>query len=520
MAIPIPQPDARSGRWQLLVCALMAAAVVTAFAPAMDVFLAGDDFEWLTAAYDLIDHPLSSFELINHFFRPLVKWTYLTDYLVFGQNSAGYIATSLLIHFFNSAMLFFLLRRRRVRPLVAAGAASAFALAPLHSEAVLWAAGRPDTVLLACWLGALLLLDRCCDEKGLGRAAAFTVVAVLGIGAKESWILFPFIASGYLIWVRRESIGASLRRIAVVWAAWLVYVVWFLVLPALSGQATAAHYADFSVLAALVKTSNTLLSYCTLGWAPFVGGLFGVLLAGTIFGAAAAVLARGDNRFGCWALFWLASTLTLTAPFPMSVLRHNYLPLAGFWMLAAAVIDHWLAGAGTHETRLRQAGSGLLLGAILVVLIVEGWMLQREIADYRRYGDLHSRLHQSFAAIEPEIPRGKPLVLVNHGSLRGVELMAASVEGVDKTFFVRTDALWQLVFLPPLADFTGRPFSERLVSVDTRVRDLTDSGCTVVLFDDHGFQLRPDLEPSIIAALNAGRGLPPGAGVYRYQQLR
>ena len=180
-----------TGRWQVLLRVLMAAAIIAAFTPAFDVFLAGDDFEWLDASYGLIDDPLSSFEPINHFFRPLVKWTYLGDYLIFGQLGAGYMATNLLIHFLNSAMLFALIRRRLAQPLVAAGAATAFALSPLHSEAVLWAAGRPDTVLLTCWLGALLLLDRWCERPGPGRAAAFTAVALLGIGAKESWIVFP-----------------------------------------------------------------------------------------------------------------------------------------------------------------------------------------------------------------------------------------------------------------------------------------------------------------------------------------
>ncbi len=250
---------------------LMAAGVLAAFAPALDIFLAGDDFEWLEASYDLIAHPMVSFEPINHFFRPLIKWTYLGDYLIFGAMGAGYIATSLLIHFANSVLLFVLIRRRISQPLVAAGSAAAFALSPLHSEAVLWAAGRPDTVLLGCWLAAILLLDGWCERPGIGRAAAFTFVALLGIGAKESWIVFPFLATGYVVWVRRESIATGFRRTAVVWAAWLAYLVVFFILPMTSGQATATHYADFSIVPALAKTSRTLLGYCGLGWTGIAG---------------------------------------------------------------------------------------------------------------------------------------------------------------------------------------------------------------------------------------------------------
>ena len=103
--------DTRPARWRVLLHVLMAAAVIAAFLPALDVYIAGDDFEWLDDSYDIIGDPLSSFALINHFFRPLVKWTFLGDYLIFGQDGVGYMATSLLIHFLNSLLLYLLLKR-------------------------------------------------------------------------------------------------------------------------------------------------------------------------------------------------------------------------------------------------------------------------------------------------------------------------------------------------------------------------------------------------------------------------
>ena len=187
--------DARVTHWRVLLYVLIAVAVIAAFLPALDVFIAGDDFEWLETSYKIVKDPLSSFALINHFFRPLVKWTYLGDYLIFGQLAVGYMATNLLIHFLNVLLLFELLRRRLRQPLVAAAAAAAFALSPLHSEGVLWGAGRPDTVLPLFCLGSLLLLDSWCKRPTMGVAVAFSGVALLGIGAKESWVVFPFIAA-------------------------------------------------------------------------------------------------------------------------------------------------------------------------------------------------------------------------------------------------------------------------------------------------------------------------------------
>jgi hypothetical protein len=519
MSASAPEPGAARPRWPVLVGALAATVVIAALAPALDVFLAGDDFEWLDASYELVRDPMACFEPINHFFRPMVKWTYLVDYVLFGRAGAGYVATSLLIHLVNSLLLFTLLSRRLEQPLVATGSAAAFALSPLHSEAVLWAAGRPDTVLLTCWLGALLLLERWLERPGPPRAVAFAAAALLGIGAKESWIVFPLLATMWVIWVRRESVASGVRRTAVLWAAWLVYVAVFLIVPAVAGRTTAAHYADLSFSAALTKTSSTLLSYCTLGWAPDLGivavGLSAVLGVGVVVWCV-----RADNRLGGWALLWLASTLALTAPFPINVLRHNYLPLVGFWVLAAALVDRWLAVARGGDRQRPPVRRTVAATAALVIIGVQVWMMQLEIADYRSYGELHARLVDSFVAVKNRLPRDRPIVFVDRGTVRGVELAAASVRGLDKTFFVRRDALWQLVFLAELANFSGRPFDERLVPIDPTGGGLEDYGYAVLVFDDRGFHLRPDLGTAVFEGLQSGGEIGAGVGVYRYRMVR
>lgn len=509
--------DTRPARWRVLLHVLTAAVVIAAFLPALDVYIAGDDFEWLDDSYGIIGDPLSSFALINHFFRPLVKWTFLGDYLIFGQAGVGYMATSLLIHFLNSWLLYALLKRRLLEPLAAAAAAAAFALSPLHSEAVLWASGRPDTVLLTCWLGALLLLESWCERPAAARAAAFTGVALLGIGAKESWIVFPFLASVYLALVVRLPLYAALRRLAVLWMAWVVYIVVFLILPVASGAASATHYADFRILPALMKTSTTVLGFCGLGWIP-IDAWAAVALSALLVVGTAAWLIRKHIGFGQWALLWLFATLALVAPFPLAVLRHNYLPLAGFWMVVAAVLDRALAGLPSASTgmRLRRLVLGLVAGATIAVLAIEGLALQLEIADYRFYGDFHRRLCDGYAAIEPEISREQPLVLVQRGSFRGIEVVADAVRGCDKTFFVRRDALWQLVFLPPLANYMGRPFEERLEEVELEDGLVVPEAFTVLLFEDTGFSLRPDLQDAVAEILDAPGGISPGVSLYRF----
>jgi hypothetical protein len=495
----------------------MGAVVIAAFLPALDIFIAGDDFEWLERSYAVVGDPLSSFALVNRFLRPLVMWSYLADYLVFGQLAVGYMLTNLAIHLFNTVLVTVLLRRRLHSPLLAVWAAAVFALSPLHSEGVLWAAGRPETILLTCWLVSLVVLDRWCERPSAGLALAFTAAALLGIGAKESWIVFPFLAGAYAVLVHRVPVATALRRTSPLWLAWLIYVFGFLVIPALAGVPSATHYADFRVVPALLKTSITLLAYCSLGAVP-VGSVAAIGLSLAVTVGTALWLVRTGNRFGLWALLWLAATLLLVAPFPVSVLRHNYLPLAGFWMVVAAVVDRSLAAPRDRATETAsRIATRVTTVAAAAILVVEAGALQREIADYRLYGDLHRRLCRTYRAAQSEIPHDRPLVLVDRGSFRGVEFVASRVQGCAKTFYVRRDALWQLVFLPPLANFLGNPFEHRLEPVSGPVSDLFEGGFTVLFLDDDGFELRPDLEGGLLEAVAATGELPPGVGVYRFK---
>ena len=123
----------------------MTAILIAALLPALDVYLVGDDFEWLDAAFEIPGDPLSSFERINRMWRPVVTWSFLLDYLVFGQSPTGYAATNLAIHILNVFLLYLLLSRLLRFRLLAATAALGFALSPLHSEAVFWASSRGDT---------------------------------------------------------------------------------------------------------------------------------------------------------------------------------------------------------------------------------------------------------------------------------------------------------------------------------------------------------------------------------------
>jgi hypothetical protein len=498
---------------------VLTAIVITAFAPAYDVFLVSDDFELLDASYRLVVDPLAGFELINGFFRPLVKWTFAIDYLIFGDFAPGYMLTNIGIHLLNVLLLYMLMARHLRQP-VAAAAAAAFALSPLDSEAVLWASSRGDTVLLLLWLGALLLLDWDVDPPSRSRFAAFLVTALLCIGAKESWVLFPLIATGFLVLVKGSATGSAVRRLWILWLAFGAYLVLLILRPVLTGSSSPAYYADFGFQSAVAKTSRTLLGFLGLGGAEFGATAALVLAAVVVFGAMLAAWYT-KNGFGQWAVVWMLATLAISAPFPVAPLRYNYLPLVGFWMVVAALADHAFGrdrAGSTWNSPGRRASSILAIVGVAAVLSVEGRALQLEIDDYRRYGEVHRELTGLFRSVAPAISNDRPLLLINAGTRAAVEEVVNEVGGVDKTFFVRRDALWQLVFLPPLANFLGTPFDVLLRPVAaTEISEALAGEVTVVYFDDRGFRLLPEAPGAVAESFARTGRLPPGTGLFQYE---
>jgi len=68
-----------------------------------------------------------------------------------------------------------------------------------------------------------------------------------------------------------------------------------------------------------------------------------------------------------------------------------------------------------------------------------------------------------YTQIKEKIPPDKPIIFVDLGKRRAVFEMAAAVKGYKKILFERKKAIWQQVFLPPLANFLDKPFSKLMI---------------------------------------------------------
>lgn len=96
---------------------------------------------------------------ISNYYRPVMHLVYMADYALFGYQPAGYHATSILFHALSAVLVLLAAEAIGLAPPVAMLGAALFAVHPITTESVAWAAGIPELTyafffLLSFWLYA------------------------------------------------------------------------------------------------------------------------------------------------------------------------------------------------------------------------------------------------------------------------------------------------------------------------------------------------------------------------------
>jgi hypothetical protein len=490
--------------------------VFAVYLPSLDIYLRGDDFEWLGASYAGWQNPGQLLQLINHFFRPLVKLSYLIDYTLFGTEPLFYNLTTVLFHLINIFLLYVLLRRifKRTGPPVFI--ALAWGISAYYSEVTLWSAGRPDSILLMFMLIVLLKLynfDKKAERSksnSLARQAGIIGFTLLALGSKETWILLPFLALAILWIVREAPFKSALKNTSSLFIILVLYIVIFFIMPMFSGTKSPTAYAGIDIGAAVEKLGFLLYKYFGLGDF-FNGAIWQYLLLAIVYAGLTYRLFKSGNRIALFGLFWMFFTLGISLPIQYAPSRYNYLPLIGFWIMIVAFIEPELE-ALWKKFKLDPAIKKLLI--LLPFLFYVGYqsiMLQWEAQDYRKWGETHKMVAEMYTIVQDRIPHDRPLIFMDFGKREAVLEAMQAIRGHNKLMFVREPAIWQQVFLSALDSFLGNPFKERLEPVpDERIKPLLNSGnfTPLVFSDDNGFFISEDQKEKLLDFYNKNSQLP------------
>ncbi len=310
------------------------------------------------------------------YYRPTTTASYLLDRTLGGNDPFYFHLSVVLLHAVVSVLVSVLCRQLLcAAPYAAAAALVAgvvFAVHPVHTESVAWAAGRSDVLACLFTLAVLLTVGR--GPAGAARVVASGVWAFAALGAKEvAVVLYPLLL--LRDWLDPEI--AIDRRSARRYAGVVVALIAYLILRRLTiGEVVGQQPGESAALTALPSMFWALGGYAReLLWPFPLNAYIDVVpsgiasLAGSAMLAAALVWGVLRWRAGDWPWLYAALWIPIAIAPSLAILwkipevpmaeRYTYLPSVGFALLIG------IAAARLTEGRDARR---LLLGAPLVVL--------------------------------------------------------------------------------------------------------------------------------------------------------
>jgi len=494
---------------------LIISLIFVIYIPALDIYLIGDDFEWLNTSYSGWRNPLGLLTLISYFFRPLVKLSYLFNYTFFTVHTVFYSATTLLIHLINVFLLYVLILRIRKQRSIAALIALTFGISSKYIEITLWSAARPDSMLLIFILATLILVN---NFEATFRQQIILILLTLGaVGSKETWILMPFLVFCFLWLVKKHRVKIALVLTIPLFVLLILYLAVFVGIPLLSNTQTPTAYADANIGGSLIKFCHLMTRYIGVSelysgkaWQSLV-----IILAFTAFGYW---LIRRKNWLAVWGMIWMFLTVAISLPIYYTPSRYNYLPLMGFWIMVIAFLEREI----TWMCKTFKISRNLVYSLIIIALAshtsYQVMMLQWEIKDYKFHGNSHKTVVKMYNKIKRQIPFNRPIIFINQGTRKPIIELTKDYQGYPKLLFARKEDIWELINFAALANFAGEPFKRLMIPIpqDNVERIFQKKDFTTILFTDQGFSLSAENNKKLYQFYSRHKWLPDNVRAYQF----
>jgi len=131
---------------------------------------------------------------VSNYYRPAMHLVYMADYALFGYQPAGYHATSILFHALNAVLVLLVAEAIGLAPAVAVLGAALFAVHPITTESVAWAAGIPELTYAFFFLLSFWLYARARPRAGAPRPSrlwlpASVAAALAALFSKETALM-------------------------------------------------------------------------------------------------------------------------------------------------------------------------------------------------------------------------------------------------------------------------------------------------------------------------------------------
>ena len=175
--------------------------------------------------------------------HPLTWLSHMADCQFFSMNPVGHHITSILLHCFNTLLLFLTLRKMTGALWRSALAAALFGLHPVHVESVAWVAERKDVLSTFFWMLTLHQYVTSRKSSGWSAKRSFILAIVcfsLGLASKPMLVTLPFVLMLLDFWPLNRFSSTSLQKLPSEWSAAILEKLPFLALAIVSSVVTLA----------------------------------------------------------------------------------------------------------------------------------------------------------------------------------------------------------------------------------------------------------------------------------------
>jgi len=375
--------------------------------------------------------------------NPLVWFSFMLDYRIYGLDAGGYHLTNLILHVLSTLLLFWLFNRMTQSIWKSAFVAAIFALHPLHVESVAWIAERKDVLSAFFWMLTLCLYVYYTEKPAFTKYLLVLFSFVCALMSKPMVVTIPLVmilldywplgrfalkTSNWIVWQLKEKLlffilAASISIIRITYA------------PEHFPLSTRIANAPVAFVTYLVKSfwaHSMSIYYPFPDHIQLSHALLAALLILIITVAVILMTKRLPYLFVGW--FWFGITIapvigiieiSYSAPCAMAD-RYHYLPSIGI-----AVMLAW----GIPSLIKRKI---ILFPAAIIFLFMMGWVSWKQCSYWKNSATLFNHALQ--------VTKDNYLAYQGRGITYGeMELYQQAIEDFDKVISLKKDYVYAYV---------------------------------------------------------------------------
>lgn len=130
-------------------------------------------------------------EPIQGNYHPLTILSLKIDHTLFGLNPSGYHAVNVLLHSFNTFLVYWLVKRLQFSLYIALGTSLIFGLHPMHVESVAWISERKDVLYVLFFLTGLITYSYYRIKPSVIKYLIIVLWFLAALLAKAMAVVFP-----------------------------------------------------------------------------------------------------------------------------------------------------------------------------------------------------------------------------------------------------------------------------------------------------------------------------------------